>query len=154
MDKKRLRYADRLAVCQACEFYKDGWCGTPVVGHDVMYDGKVQRLCGCRVQIKAALPFMSCPLGKWVANLDDTEREQAWRLVVHFYSTGEVDPKLLAALYNKAIPGSNKGYTTCGSCIKSTIDELHKKLKEHDAAVLSPPPAEAERNEGSGNEHP
>lgn len=39
----------RLAVCEACEFYKDKRC----------------KKCGCFMEAKAAMGSSKCPEGKW-----------------------------------------------------------------------------------------
>ena len=41
--------ADRLAICEACEFYKDTRC----------------TKCGCYMAVKTHLKAANCPVGKW-----------------------------------------------------------------------------------------
>ncbi len=42
--------SQRLAICKGCEYYgKYGRC----------------QKCGCILAIKARLPGMKCPIGKW-----------------------------------------------------------------------------------------
>ena len=42
--------SERLAICKKCEYYsKWGLCGK----------------CGCVLAVKARIPGMKCPVGKW-----------------------------------------------------------------------------------------
>lgn len=45
--------AERLAVCARCPIFVNGTCDRKLGG------------CGCRMSVKAALPGMRCPQGKW-----------------------------------------------------------------------------------------
>lgn len=56
--------AERLAICNQCEHFKDGGC----------------KLCGCSMDIKAEWADRSCPIGKWLpikATQGPTDRHQS-----------------------------------------------------------------------------
>ncbi len=143
MDRKTLSYADRMAICGVCEFYRTstGTCGPAIVGKTVTYNGEQRRLCGCIIAIKAAMPIMSCPLDKWRGHLSESERQEVIEFLSRYHATHEIDPKVLAAWYNKAFPGANKSYTNCPPCLKSTIDTLWSQVKDRPVKL---PSAEAE----------
>jgi hypothetical protein len=49
----RLEYRERLEICKECEKVK-------------YLFGRIRcGVCGCFLEIKAAVPLMKCPLGKW-----------------------------------------------------------------------------------------
>lgn len=143
MGNKTLNYADRLAICKACEFYQPtiGTCGPPIVGKTVTYGGEQRRLCGCIMAVKAAMPIMSCPLDKWRGHLSETERQEVVKFLSRYHQTSEIDPKVLAAWYNKAFPGANKSYSNCPPCLKSMIDTLWLQVKDRPVKL---PPTESE----------
>ena len=47
-------YATRLSICDECPY--------------LIKRMKMCRACGCSMTIKAALPSMDCPKGKWLAS--------------------------------------------------------------------------------------
>lgn len=55
----------RRAVCNSCEFRKNGFCGTPILGEWIKYKGEVKKLCGCITNEKTELKNELCPLNKW-----------------------------------------------------------------------------------------
>lgn len=47
----------RLKICETCEFYQE----KTVYNIDV----KKCKACGCNLNLKALMPQMKCPKGKW-----------------------------------------------------------------------------------------
>ena len=58
---------ERIAICESCNHFrkKTRTCGTPIKGNKVQYKKKYYRLCGCFMDVKTAIQFAKCPLGKW-----------------------------------------------------------------------------------------
>lgn len=55
----------RQSMCNACEFRKNGFCGTPIIGNIVQYKGRAVHLCGCNTNEKTTLKNQQCPANKW-----------------------------------------------------------------------------------------
>lgn len=48
---------ERLAICKACEYYKEGAGGSTLLTQC--------RKCGCLLTFKTALASSKCPIDKW-----------------------------------------------------------------------------------------
>lgn len=55
----------RKAQCNTCSFKNGKWCGTPITGNYVNYNGKVIKLCGCILSEKQTLKKQYCPANRW-----------------------------------------------------------------------------------------
>ena len=79
MKVTREKRAARLRICQACEHYtSSGTCGTPIVGN-VLPDGR--KLCGCFMHVKSWLKVGSCPIDKWLSEIDKSELDKLKAIV-------------------------------------------------------------------------
>lgn len=134
-----MKYAERIAICEACpHFTAAGTCGTPVIGQIIVEDGKTYKLCGCFMRIKAAVPFLSCPMGKWkqqdvrIPLLEYNEQLDYYLFLKRLNDSKTVtapDNKRLTEIWNKLYPHNVIRPSSCPPCIQTTIAGLMDKLK-------------------------
>lgn len=59
----------RFDHCAGCVLSKvhlgKVWCGTPVIGQEIEYNGKPVHLCGCNMNVKTKIDNSICAIGKW-----------------------------------------------------------------------------------------
>jgi hypothetical protein len=114
---------DRLAICQSCEHFVESTksCGPLVT--EAFTDSK---LCGCHMPTKTRLKVASCPLGKWEAEIKESDLDAIRNLIEN---PKDATNKDLARLYSKAT-GTNTKASQCSSCNRRMLNELKKLLKD------------------------
>lgn len=55
----------RMAQCNNCKYFKNGFCGTPIIGDFINHNGKTAKLCGCKMSEKTELKSASCAINRW-----------------------------------------------------------------------------------------
>lgn len=117
------RRTDRLAICQGCEHFVPSTksCGPLVT--EAFTDSK---LCGCHMPTKTRLKVASCPLGKWEAEIKESELEEIRNLLDNPNKATNGD---LARLYSK-VTGTNTKPSQCSSCNRRMFNELKQLLKD------------------------
>lgn len=69
--------AERLEACRSCPIkviaLNSVWCGTPVIGNNVMHGGKVIKQCGCKMEFAVKVKQKRCPIKRW-NNADDRNK--------------------------------------------------------------------------------
>lgn len=104
---------DRLDICNKCKHFRKSinQC----------------KKCGCLMQIKARIAFTKCPIGKWKREKEITKHQLSIlrRLFGQLNGSSVTHDQNVNVtnLYNE-IFGMTKNVTTCGSCVKQTIDDL------------------------------
>mgnify|MGYP003133526160 CR=1 FL=1 len=114
---------DRLTICQGCEHFVQSTksCGPLVT--EAFTDSK---LCGCHMPTKTRLKVASCPLGKWEAEIKESDLDAIRNLIEN---PKDATNKDLARLYSKAT-GTNTKASQCSSCNRRMLNELKKLLKD------------------------
>jgi hypothetical protein len=56
----------RMALCNACPYVQNGFCGTPIIGTFIMHNNQKVHLCGCKMTEKTELKSAQCPIKKWI----------------------------------------------------------------------------------------
>ena len=114
---------DRLTICQGCEHFVQATksCGPLVT--EAFTDSK---LCGCHMPTKTRLKVASCPLGKWEAEIKESDLEAIRKLIENPTKATNGD---LAELYSKAT-GTNTKASQCSSCNRRMLNELKQLLKD------------------------
>ena len=114
---------DRLAVCQGCEHFveKTRSCG-PLVTEAF----KDSKLCGCHMPTKARLKVSSCPLGKWEAEIKESDLAEIRKLLDNPTKATNGD---LARIYSRAT-GTNTSPSSCSSCNRRMFNQLKALLKD------------------------
>ncbi len=114
---------DRLIICQGCEHFVPSTksCGPLVT--EAFTDSK---LCGCHMPTKTRLKVASCPLGKWEAEIKESDLEAIRKLIENPTKATNGD---LAELYSKAT-GTNTKASQCSSCNRKMLNELKQLLKD------------------------
>ncbi len=114
---------DRLNICKACEHFVDSTksCGNLVT--EAFTDSK---LCGCHMPTKTRLKVASCPLGKWEAEIKQSDLDAIRKLIENPTKATNGD---LAELYSKAT-GTNTKASQCSSCNRRMLNELKQLLKD------------------------
>jgi hypothetical protein len=117
--------SDRLTICQGCEHFVQSTksCGPLVT--EAFTDSK---LCGCHMPTKTRLKVASCPLGKWEAEIKESDLDAIRTLIENPQDATNGD---LAELYSKAT-GTNTQASQCSSCNRKMFNELKQLLKEAD----------------------
>jgi hypothetical protein len=117
--------SDRLTICQGCEHFVQSTksCGPLVT--EAFTDSK---LCGCHMPTKTRLKVASCPLGKWEAEIKESDLDAIRTLIENPQDATNGD---LAELYSKAT-GTNTKASQCSSCNRRMFNELKQLLKEAD----------------------
>lgn len=127
----------RLRICQACELYENGWCGTPMIGTlvDNPDGGRRKRSCGCKVGIKAELAFMECghPFKKkWgkVGELDEDFLARCMDILERIGKNriSKKERHELIEVHSKAF-GIPFRDTSCPSCLVKMKVELQNLIK-------------------------
>jgi len=134
-----MKYSERIAVCKACPYFTSaGTCGTPFVGNKIVEDGKEYKLCGCFIHLKAPIPFLSCPMGKW--EKDNTPIPMLpYETQLEYYTflkglkeskvVAPMDNARLTAIWNKLYPHNKVRPSSCPPCVMTTITGLIDKLR-------------------------
>jgi hypothetical protein len=114
---------DRLTICQGCEHFVQSTksCGPLVT--EAFTDSK---LCGCHMPTKTRLKVASCPLGKWEAEIKESDLDAIRKLIENPTKATNGD---LAELYSKAT-GTNTKASQCSSCNRRMLNELKQLLKD------------------------
>ena len=114
---------DRLTICQGCEHFVQTTksCGPLVT--EAFTDSK---LCGCHMPTKTRLKVASCPLGKWEAEIKQSDLDAIRELIENPNKATNGD---LARLYSKAT-GTNTKASQCSSCNRRMFNELKQLLKD------------------------
>ena len=114
---------DRLTICQGCEHFVQSTksCGPLVT--EAFTDSK---LCGCHMPTKTRLKVASCPLGKWEAEIKESDLDAIRKLIENPSKATNGD---LAELYSKAT-GTNTKASQCSSCNRRMLNELKQLLKD------------------------
>lgn len=114
---------DRLTICQGCEHFVQSTksCGDLVT--EAFTDSK---LCGCHMPTKTRLKVASCPLGKWEAEIKESDLDAIRKLIENPSKATNGD---LAELYSKAT-GTNTKASQCSSCNRRMLNELKQLLKD------------------------
>ena len=114
---------DRLTICQGCEHFVQSTksCGPLVT--EAFTDSK---LCGCHMPTKTRLKVASCPLGKWEAEIKQSDLDAIRKLIEDPRNATNGD---LAELYSKAT-GTNTKASQCSSCNRRMLNELKQLLKD------------------------
>ena len=114
---------DRLTICQGCEHFVQSTksCGDLVT--EAFTDSK---LCGCHMPTKTRLKVASCPLGKWEAEIKESDLDAIRKLIENPTKATNGD---LAELYSKAT-GTNTKASQCSSCNRRMLNELKQLLKD------------------------
>ena len=114
---------DRLTICQSCEHFVESTksCGPLVT--EAFTDSK---LCGCHMPTKTRLKVASCPLGKWEAEIKQSDLDAIRELIENPRNATNGD---LAELYSKAT-GTNTKASQCSSCNRRMLNELKQLLKD------------------------
>lgn len=114
---------DRLVICQGCEHFVQATksCGPLVT--EAFTDSK---LCGCHMPTKTRLKVASCPLGKWEAEIKESDLDAIRKLIENPTKATNGD---LAELYSKAT-GTNTKASQCSSCNRRMLNELKQLLKD------------------------
>ena len=114
---------DRLTICQGCEHFVPSTksCGPLVT--EAFTDSK---LCGCHMPTKTRLKVASCPLGKWEAEIKQSDLDAIRKLIEDPRNATNGD---LAELYSKAT-GTNTKASQCSSCNRRMLNELKQLLKD------------------------
>ena len=114
---------DRLTICQGCEHFVQTTksCGPLVT--EAFTDSK---LCGCHMPTKTRLKVASCPLGKWEAEIKQSDLDAIRKLIENPNKATNGD---LAKLYSKAT-GTNTKASQCSSCNRRMFNELKQLLKD------------------------
>lgn len=114
---------DRLTICQGCEHFVQATksCGDLVT--EAFTDSK---LCGCHMPTKTRLKVASCPLGKWEAEIKESDLDAIRKLIENPSKATNGD---LAELYSKAT-GTNTKASQCSSCNRRMLNELKQLLKD------------------------
>jgi len=123
--------SDRIKICEACKHFRKRTrtCGTPLKGNKV----GSKRLCGCFMDIKTALKFANCPLGKWedlqishdeyleIKELIDTTKIRITALqqqqVIH---------------YSEKYLGLRVKASNCSPCVKNNLERLKQIIEEYE----------------------
>lgn len=125
-----------MATCKKCEHYNHTTrsCGTLGIGTRVLVEGIIEvNLCGCVMPIKTKLKTSRCPLGRWKAQITESDLSEIREFVNKMDGkrvTGHQNAKL-TALWNKA-SGKNRKVTNCSSCVREMIKDLNKIIKQND----------------------
>lgn len=106
---------NRLTICKKCKHFRKST--------------QQCKKCGCFMQVKARIAFTKCPIGKWDREKNIT-KDQLSILRRLFKGLGRdkvnhQENVNLTNIYNE-IFGMNKKVTSCGSCVKQTVEELRK----------------------------
>ena len=114
---------NRLTICQGCEHFVQSTksCGDLVT--EAFTDSK---LCGCHMPTKTRLKVASCPLGKWEAEIKESDLDAIRKLIENPTKATNGD---LAELYSKAT-GTNTKASQCSSCNRRMLNELKQLLKD------------------------
>lgn len=114
---------DRLTICKGCEHFVQSTksCGPLVT--EAFTDSK---LCGCHMPTKTRLKVASCPLGKWEAEIKESDLDAIRKLIENPTKATNGD---LAELYSKAT-GTNTKASQCSSCNRRMLNELKQLLKD------------------------
>jgi len=114
---------DRLNICKGCEHFVKSTmsCGDLVT--EAFTDSK---LCGCHMPTKTRLKVASCPLGKWEAEIKETDLTEIRNLLENPKQATNGD---LARIYSKAT-GTNTPASSCSSCNRRMLGELQKLLND------------------------
>ena len=114
---------DRLTICQGCEHFVQSTksCGPLVT--EAFTDSK---LCGCHMPTKTRLKVASCPLGKWEAEIKESDLDAIRKLIENPTKATNGD---LSELYSKAT-GTNTKASQCSSCNRRMLNELKQLLKD------------------------
>jgi hypothetical protein len=131
---------DRNDKCGRCKFFvpetqtcgKARWKGP---GEEVTYRKKTFRLCGCVMPIKTAIPWATCPLGKWGVSeqLGDPEYvkeliDRADRVVSH--RTGSKEWKAeVSAIYSEL--QGEQVRSNCQPCLNRYVEDLQRLVREY-----------------------
>ena len=87
------------------------------------------------MKVKAAIAFTRCPIGKWERENDLTpDQLSILRRLVNQIGSDKVnhDENVgITNLYNE-IFGMNKKVSSCGTCVRQTINELKEVLKSYE----------------------
>ena len=87
------------------------------------------------MKIKGAIAFTRCPVGKWERENDlTTDQLSILRRLMEQIGSDKVkhDENVgITNLYNE-IFGMNKQVSTCGTCVRQTINELKDILNAYD----------------------
>ena len=150
---------ERLAICKACNHYKEKTRSCGDLLKPRTYRGGV-KTCGCFLPAKVKFKLSSCPNDYWEAQVTD-EDKNAIREVIGY--SGNLEPEQvqkLVANYNKAI-GANAKPTGCSSCLQRMKKELiaflesdeEKEIEEATKreAALHPEPKEKKVTPKEGN---
>ena len=115
--------SDRLTICEGCEHFVQSTksCGPLVT--EAFTDSK---LCGCHMPTKTRLKVASCPLGKWDAEIKESDLDAIRTLIENPTKATNGD---LAELYSKAT-GTNTKASQCSSCNRRMLNELKQLLKD------------------------
>lgn len=114
---------DRLNICHACEHFVSSTksCGDLVT--EAFTDSK---LCGCHMPTKTRLKVASCPLGKWGAEITETDLTEIRNIIENPTKATNGD---LARIYSKAT-GTNTQASQCSSCNRRMLNELKTLLND------------------------
>jgi len=128
-------FADRMAVCESCEFYtKLGTCGT-VPGQPVKYQGRTYRLCGCPMKVlKGRLSISQCPVGKWGGLQLKSEQIAKAKELLRKYTdkegkiiTQSINPNELVGLWQ--VMTGEVAQAGCSGCVKELIRAMQPVCK-------------------------
>jgi len=114
-------YNERMSICKACKHFRKSISQC--------------KKCGCFMKIKGAIAFTRCPIGKWEREKDlTTDQLSILRRLMNQIGSDKVNHEQnvgLTNLYNE-IFGMNKKVTSCGSCVKQTVNDLKEVLNAYD----------------------
>ena len=115
--------SDRLAICYDCQHFVTVTksCGPLVT--EAFTDSK---LCGCHMPTKTRLKVAFCPLGKWPADIKQSDINAIRKLINNPKEATNAD---LARLYSKAT-GTNAEPTKCPPCNRKMFNELKQLLND------------------------
>lgn len=127
--------SNRLQICKTCEHFLPHTksCGTIGIGSKVdAPDGSKVKLCGCIMTVKTRLKIASCPLKKWTSEISKSNLEKIKSLLDDIDGLNTItgaQNKKLTELWNIAA-GGNKTVSSCNSCVRQTIKDLKKLIKD------------------------
>lgn len=114
-------YNERMGICKACKHFRKSVSQC--------------KKCGCFMRIKGAIAFTRCPLGKWEREQDLTQDQLSiLRRLLNEISSDKVNHEQnvgITNLYNE-IFGMRKEVSSCGTCVRQTINDLKEVLKSYE----------------------
>jgi hypothetical protein len=134
--------AERLAICKACQFYREQTrsCGEflpkkmmrgEFKGDVVEYRNKEITLCGCDMVQKTKFKTSKCPANKWKSVVKSADIKHLEKLVNSIDGKHKTDmskAQEIVNAYNTAFE-AKRTVKACGTCFKDLITETKEAIK-------------------------